>query len=104
MTSIQRGRISPTDLKKYPQPVIDLICEAINEHGVPFRVLDGGHLMLYSGDRSDPPFKIAAVRPHQATLRRMIPWLEANTSWQRPGPIQTSVPQVSQSVTITRTT
>lgn len=63
------------DLKMFPGPVATIIRDAINDHGLTYRMLDGGHVRLYTGDRSVVPFKVAASRPAEHTLRRLVPWL-----------------------------
>jgi hypothetical protein len=70
--------VAASDLKKFPRPVQTVLKEAINGHGVAYRLLDGGHIRLFCGDRSVVPIKVAAQRPAEHTLRVLLPWLEKN--------------------------
>lgn len=94
MSTIQKGRISPSDLRGYPRPVVDVLCEAVNAHEIPYRHTDGNHLLLYTGDREDVPFKVARVRPAEFTLRKLKPWLADH--------YQVEVPKVVQEIKVTR--
>lgn len=70
--------IGAKDLNGFPRPVAKVIIEAVNQHGVVYRKLDGTHIRLYCGDRNIVPLKIAGVRPAEHTLRYLLPWLEEN--------------------------
>lgn len=84
------GRITARDLKGWPSAVKDMVVEAVNSHGVGWRLMDGGHIRLYAGGRGTVPFKASASRPAEDTIRRLDPWLKENvTSWadrNRPAP------------------
>lgn len=74
--------LSRKELSVFPRQVADVVLRAVNEHGVTYRMLDGGHLRLFTGDRRQRPIKVSAKRPTQATMRRLIPWLVRNVpSW-----------------------
>lgn len=63
------------DLRGYPKSVVDVLMEAINEYGVPYRLLDGRHLRLYCGDRDVIPLKVSASRAAEYTLPYLTGWL-----------------------------
>lgn len=85
MNAAQRVTSTGRDLKAFPGPVAAVLREAINEHGVTYRMLDGGHVRLYTGQRSVIPFKISASRPAEHTLRRLGPWLAEHVpTWKEP--------------------
>lgn len=63
MTEQEAPRIERADLSKYPRPVADLVMHLVNSEGVRYKVLDGDHLVLYSPDGVQRPFKIASKRP-----------------------------------------
>ena len=69
------------DLSAYPKSVVDVLMEAINEYGVPYRLIDGSHIRLYNGDRSVVPYKGSASRPAKYTLQYLNRWLMEN--WPR---------------------
>jgi len=76
-------RIGPDVLKTYPRAVAEVVKEAVNEHGVEFRVIDGGHLRMYCGNRDVIPAKINHNSPEQHILRKLLPWLEENVpTWK----------------------
>lgn len=73
----RRADLSRSDLRKYPREVADVLLEAVGM-GVPYRVIDGGHLRLYNGDREVMPFKVSSSRPANQTLPYLRSWLEEN--------------------------
>lgn len=72
------AKIRRQDLYAYPKSVVDVLMEAINEYGVPYRFIDGSHIRLYNGDRSVIPYKASASRPAKYTLQYLHRWLEEN--------------------------
>lgn len=71
-----------SDLKQFDRIVTEVVTEAVNDHGVNYRAIDGGHIRLFNGDRGVVPLKLAASRPAENQLRYLLDWLETNVpSW-----------------------
>lgn len=84
------------DLSKHPKEVADVLLQAVNTYGVPYRLLDGSHIRLYNGDREVVPFKASASRPERYTLQYLHRWLEENWQpWAEQVPEQEKVTQES---------
>lgn len=75
MTTDQSA-LSRGDLRKYPREVADVLLEAVNTYGVPYRLIDGNHIRLYCGDREVIPFKASASREGKYTLPYLTSWLD----------------------------
>lgn len=78
--------ITPKELRGFPASVATVIRDAVNDHGVTYRLLDGNHVRLYNGNRDTLPLKVSASRPAEASLRYLVPWLEEHVpTWtERP--------------------
>ena len=65
---------------EYNRAVLSVVVDAINNHGVTHRIIDGAHFLLYNGDRAVRPFKVSASRKHEETIWALRKWLEENVS------------------------
>lgn len=80
--STMSDTIRPKDLVQFPRPVAKVLTDAINKHGVGYRLMDGGHIRLFCGDRQIVPIKVSASRDAEHTIRYLVPWLEEHVeSW-----------------------
>lgn len=80
-----QAAVRPAQLRPFPAAVRTVLASAINDHGVAYRLLDGGHIRLYSGDRTVPPIKVSAARSAEDSVRFLERWLELNVpSWGAP--------------------
>lgn len=79
-TTTEAPTIDIRDLAAYPRPVARVIAEAVNKHGVGYRLMDGGHIRLFNGDRGVTPRKVSAHSKEQVSLRRLLTWLETNVA------------------------
>jgi vacuolar-type H+-ATPase subunit I/STV1 len=70
--------IRPDELKVFPREVSGVVMELVNQHGVRYRAIDGSHILLYSEDKTQRPFKISAKRPSQQTMLYMARWIVTN--------------------------
>lgn len=83
MSTMTEQRITSDQLKTFDKAIRDVVMEAVNEHGVSYRVIDGGHIRFYCGDRDVIPAKINHNSPAQHILRKLLPWLEENVpTWK----------------------
>jgi hypothetical protein len=78
MTTMTDTRITPDKLKTFPRAVAKVVMEAVNDFGVTYRVIDGGHIRLYCGNADVIPAKINHTSPEQHILRKLLPWLDDN--------------------------
>lgn len=82
MRQVTDPGIDTKHLRKFPRQITKVITEAVNKHGVTYRMIDGSHIRLFCGDRNVIPIKIAAERPAEYTMGYLIRWLEENIpSW-----------------------
>jgi hypothetical protein len=70
--------IRKRDLTSFPRKVASTVYDLVNNHGVTYRQPDGSHLLLYNGDRTTRPFKLAASRPEEQQMNYLVPWIEKN--------------------------
>jgi len=67
--------ISRGDLKQFPTEVAARLIDITTNHGIVWRMPDGGHVLLYNGGRGRP-YKVAAKRPAQSTMPYLDKWVE----------------------------
>lgn len=56
------AKIAPGDIPGFSKMAKALILEIVNDHGIKYRVIDGGHILLYPPVKEDRPFKVSASR------------------------------------------
>lgn len=61
-TMAEQPTITPRDLRGFDKPTTDLLMEIINDFGTRYRIIDGGHILLYPPDGVSRPFKVSAAR------------------------------------------
>jgi hypothetical protein len=74
----EKQRISTRDIPRHDRSVADVVVNAVNNHGVRIKIIDGSHFMLYNGDPAVRPEKISSSRPAEDTMNRLLRWLSRN--------------------------
>ena len=70
--------IGRKQLRVFPKGVQDVVLDAVNHHGVDYRVLGNNNgIRLYPPTGTDVyPFKVNIKVSEENTLRKLVPWLE----------------------------
>lgn len=76
MTMTATETIAKKNLRSYHRDVQALLMDLINNHGVGYRIQDGNHILLYSGQESSTlrPFKVASARRPEGQMRYLSKW------------------------------
>lgn len=62
-------RLTKRDIPEFGKSTADLLMHIVNNCGVRWRAIDGGHMILFPPDKESRPFKVAAKRTAQENNR-----------------------------------
>jgi hypothetical protein len=73
---IEEVGLSRKHLKGWDRQVAALLMEIVNDHGIKYRMQDGGHLLLYPPDGTSHTFRVAAARRPKAQILYLRKFME----------------------------